>query len=59
MNAIDSFTVNDRKGNDVNLSAYRGNVLLNVNTATGCGFTPHYEPTADMADVKKTVEEML
>lgn len=38
----------DRKGNDVSLSEYRGKVLLIVNTATGCGFTPHYEPMEAM-----------
>ena len=37
------FTVKDTKGNDVSLSAYKGKVLLIVNTATGCGFTPQYE----------------
>ena len=42
------FTVKDRKGNSVNLSDYRGKVLLIVNTATGCGFTPHYEPLEAM-----------
>ncbi len=42
------FTVRDRKGNDVKLSDYSGKVLLIVNTATGCGFTPHYEPLEDM-----------
>lgn len=42
MNVYD-FTVKDQKGNDVSLSKYRGNVLLIVNTATGCGFTPQYE----------------
>ncbi|MCR5491082.1 MAG: glutathione peroxidase [Bacilli bacterium] len=35
--------VKDRSGNDVNLSDYKGKVLLIVNTATGCGFTPQYE----------------
>lgn len=35
--------VTDRVGKDVALSDYRGKVLLIVNTATGCGFTPQYE----------------
>ena len=35
-------TVNDWQGQPVSLSAYRGKVLLIVNTATGCGFTPQY-----------------
>ena len=42
------FTVKDRKGNDVNLREYAGKVLLIVNTATGCGFTPHYDPLESM-----------
>ena len=42
MNIYD-FTVKDSKGNDVSLSKYKGKVLLIVNTATGCGFTPQYE----------------
>ena len=42
MNIYD-FTVKDRKGNDVKMSDYKGKVLLIVNTATGCGFTPQYE----------------
>ena len=41
-NVLD-FTVKDRKGNDVVLSEYKGKVLLIVNTATKCGFTPQYE----------------
>ena len=47
MNVYD-FTVKDRKGNDVSLKDYEGKVLLIVNTATGCGFTPHYEPLEAM-----------
>ncbi len=41
--SIYDYTVKDRLGNDVSLSEYKGKVLLIVNTATGCGFTPQYE----------------
>ena len=37
------FVMKDAMGNDVSLADYRGKVLLIVNTATGCGFTPQYE----------------
>lgn len=37
------FNVFDRKGNEISLSEYKGKVLLIVNTATRCGFTPQYE----------------
>ena len=47
MNVYD-FTVKDRKGNDVSLKDYEGKLLLIVNTATGCGYTPHYEPLEAM-----------
>ncbi len=47
MNVYD-VTVKDRKGNDVSLKDYEGKLLLIVNTATGCGFTPHYEPLEAM-----------
>ena len=42
MNIYD-FTVKTRKGEDVALSDFQGKVLLVVNTATGCGFTPQYK----------------
>lgn len=41
MNIYD-FKANDYKGNEVSLSEYKGKVLLIVNTATKCGFTPQY-----------------
>ncbi len=48
MKTVYDFTVKDRKGNDVSLSEYKRKVLLIVNTETGCGFTPHYEPLEAM-----------
>ena len=48
MSNVYDFTVKDRQGNNVSLSEYQGKVLLIVNTATGCGFTPHYEPLEEM-----------
>ena len=41
--SVYDFTVKTRKGEDYPLSALKGKVLLIVNTATGCGFTPQYE----------------
>lgn len=40
---IYDFNVKDGKGADVSLSQFEGKVLLIVNTATGCGFTPQYK----------------
>ena len=48
MKTVYDFTVKDRTGSEVSLSAFEGKVLLIVNTATGCGFTPHYEPLEAM-----------
>ena len=41
--SIYDLTVKNGKGEDVSLSKFKGKVLLVVNTATGCGFTPQYE----------------
>ena len=43
MATVYDFKLQDKEGNDVSLSEYKGKVLLIVNTATGCGFTPQYE----------------
>lgn len=42
MNIFD-LKVKKRNGEDFSLNEYKGKVMLVVNTATGCGFTPQYE----------------
>jgi len=41
--SIYDLNVKDASGSEVSLADYKGKVLLIVNTATGCGFTPQYE----------------
>lgn len=41
--SIYDFTARDIKGNEKKLADYRGQVLLIVNTASKCGFTPQFE----------------
>lgn len=43
MKTVFDFAVKDRKGKEVSLREYANEVLLIVNTATKCGFTPQYE----------------
>ena len=60
MAKVYDFSVKDRKGNETDLREYEGKVLLIVNTATGCGFTPHYEPLEAMyKDLKDKGFEIL
>ena len=40
---IYQFSVLDGRGDSVSLADYQGQVLLVVNTATQCGYTPQYE----------------
>ena len=41
--SVYDISVKGKKGEAVSLSKYKGKVLLIVNTATQCGFTPQYE----------------
>lgn len=50
-NMIYDYKVMDGKGNEISLSEYKGKVLLIVNTATECGFTPQY------GDLQKMYED--
>ena len=43
MKTIYDFSVKDRKGKEVSLREYASEVVLIVNTATKCGFTPQYD----------------
>ena len=43
-----NFSVQNRKGEEVSLASFSGKVVLVVNTATGCGFTPHYKPMEEL-----------
>ena len=40
--------VTARDGSEVSMKDYENKVVLVVNTATGCGFTPHYKPLEEM-----------
>lgn len=46
--SIYDYSVKAVSGEDIPLSDYKGKVVIIVNTATGCGFTPHYEPLEAM-----------
>ena len=52
MNVYD-FKVLNQKGEEVSLDIYKGKVLLIVNTATKCGFTPQYEALEAMYEELK------
>lgn len=52
MASIYDFKFKNRKGEEVSMADYKGKVLLIVNTATGCGFTPQYE------GIEKLYEEL-
>ena len=48
MRTVYEFSVKDRKGKEVSLKEYANEVLLIVNTATKCGFTPTYKELEEL-----------
>ena len=45
---IYDYTITTGKGETLHLSEYKGKVIMVVNTATGCGFTPQYDGLQDL-----------
>ena len=52
MNIYD-FNIKKADGTEVSMADYKGKVLLIVNTATACGFTPQYDALQDLYDEAK------
>lgn len=50
---IYDFKVKKTNGEEILLEKYKGKVLLIVNTASGCGFTPQYEGLQKIYDEYK------
>lgn len=48
MSSIYDLKVTRADGSELSLKEYEGKVILIVNTATGCGFTPQYAPIEEM-----------
>lgn len=46
--SIYQYSVKNAAGQDVSLSSFEGKVVIIVNTATGCGFTPQYKDLENM-----------
>ncbi len=54
------FTLTTMEGEEYKLSDLKGQVVMVVNTATGCGFTPQYEPIEQMyADLHEKGLEII
>ena len=48
MSKFYELSVTNAKGEEIPMKDYEGKVVIVVNTATGCGFTPQYKPLEEM-----------
>ncbi len=53
MSVIYDFSINSLQGKRVDLSLFKDKVILIVNTASQCGFTPQYEGLQELHDKYK------
>ncbi|MBQ7654043.1 MAG: glutathione peroxidase [Clostridia bacterium] len=49
--SIYDYTITAQDGKEISMADYKGKVLVIVNTATGCGFTPQYDELQDLYDL--------
>ena len=56
---IYSFNLIDIDGKEINMSRYKGKVLLIVNVASECGFTPQYEGLEKLYQIYKDKDFMV
>ena len=56
--SVYDFTVKTKRGEDKSLADYKGKVLLIVNTASKCGFTPQFEELQKLYDAYKDTVTM-
>ncbi len=51
--SIYDLTIKAQDGSEISMGEYRGKVLLIVNTATGCGFTPQYAALQELYEAHR------